>query len=433
MAASARVRAASISFQQLRLFERLGRLQSFRKAAEECNLSQPAVTQTLAKLEQQVGATLLERCFSGSYLNDLGLLFHRRVVSLFERMENALVNLGLPDGPATVPLVVKRLVRSKVRMLIAVVENASLQQAADALDLSQASVQRGIRDLELVLQKQLCRRTLDGIAPTQAAIQFALEIKLALQEIELGITEIETLQGSFIGRISIGAMPAGGSILLASVLDEFVAAYPHIEVRIITENTRALLRSLRGGDVDFIIGLLPQDIGGDLISEPLAKTPYVIVVRRGHCLLQKRAVTLNDLLCHDWVVGLPGSSRRGCFDSLFANCPNPNPPIETASQAVIQWLLKQSDRLTIMTSYELQHEANAFEGVPFAPLDPAPEIGITRRANWQPTRIHADFIRLFKRKAAEFAGHVSARKNEEPKLSPFEVFNGAPAHHTAAA
>ena len=35
--------AASLSFRQLKLFESVGRLNSVRKASEECNLSQPAV------------------------------------------------------------------------------------------------------------------------------------------------------------------------------------------------------------------------------------------------------------------------------------------------------------------------------------------------------------------------------------------------------
>jgi LysR family transcriptional regulator of gallate degradation len=91
-------RAASLSFRQLKLFESVGRLNSVRRASEECNLSQPAVTQALAKLEQQVGAVLLERRASGSYLNELGEIFHRRATRLFEQFEEALIALGVPGG-----------------------------------------------------------------------------------------------------------------------------------------------------------------------------------------------------------------------------------------------------------------------------------------------------------------------------------------------
>jgi LysR family transcriptional regulator of gallate degradation len=62
----------SVSLRHLKLFESVARLSSVRRASEECHLSQPAVTQAIAKLEEQIGASLLERGASGSYLNPLG-------------------------------------------------------------------------------------------------------------------------------------------------------------------------------------------------------------------------------------------------------------------------------------------------------------------------------------------------------------------------
>ncbi len=400
---ASKTRTESISFQQLRLFESAGRLQSLRRAAAECNLSQPAVTQALAKLEQQVGVTLLARSANGSYLTDLGSLFHRRVVRFVERMERALVNLGIPGGHAAAPVFAKRLVRSRVRILIALVENDCFPQAAEVLCISPTSLLRAVRDLELDLRRPLFHRTSDGIMPTQAAVQFGLEMKLAMQEVEWGITEVETVQGGINSTISIGAMPGGGSILLASVLDEFVAAYPRVEVRIINAGSSSILKSLRAGNVDFVIGLLQEKLGPDFATQALMQTPYVIAVRRGHRLLYMRKVTVEDLRSYDWVVGLPGSSRRRCFDALFATSPPPRAPIVTSSWPVIRHLLERSDRLTIMTSYELKHEMGALAEVPFGPLEPEPAIGITVRADWQPTQRHADFIGLFQRRAGEFA------------------------------
>ncbi|HSX57473.1 MAG TPA: LysR family transcriptional regulator, partial [Sphingomonas sp.] len=111
--------AASLSFRQLKLFESVGRLNSVRKASEECNLSQPAVTQSLAKLEQQIGVALLERRASGSYLNELGEIFHRRTTRLFDLIERALVDLGVPGGDHAAPVIARRISRSQARSLIA--------------------------------------------------------------------------------------------------------------------------------------------------------------------------------------------------------------------------------------------------------------------------------------------------------------------------
>ena len=67
----------STSIRHLKVFDSVGQLHGVRRASEECHLSQPAVTQAMAKLEQQMGVTLLERRPSGSYLNEFGRIFHR--------------------------------------------------------------------------------------------------------------------------------------------------------------------------------------------------------------------------------------------------------------------------------------------------------------------------------------------------------------------
>ncbi|RYY26893.1 MAG: LysR family transcriptional regulator [Sphingomonadales bacterium] len=394
-------RAESLSLRQLKLFESVGRLNSVRRASEECNLSQPAVTQALAKLEHQVGVTLLDRRASGSYLNDLGKIFHRRVTRVFSQIEDALTDLGVPGGRPGAAVIARRISKSQARSLIAIVENGSFSQAAQSLGLSQASLQRAARDLEGNLRKSLYYRTAAGVMVTPAGIEFGRKIKLASQEIEWGIKEIDAEQGSFHSQIAIGAMPFGGSVMLASVLDEFIAAHPRADVKILNESAPEMLKSLRAGNVDFVLGLVQETTAGDLTNQSLAKTPYTIVARRGHKLLRKGKVTVEDLLQYDWVVGTAGAARRACFERLFAGGPGPKASIATCALTVIRHLLARSDRLTLMTSYELKHEDDTLAQVPFGPIEPAPSIGITMRAGWLPTQIHLDFIELLRNRMTD--------------------------------
>lgn len=404
-------RAESLSFRQLKLFESVGRLNSVRKASEECNLSQPAVTQSLAKLEQQVGVTLLDRRASGSYLNELGEIFHRRAARLFAQIESALVDLGVPGGPTAATVIARRISKSQARSLIAIVETGSFAQAAESLDLSQASLQRAARDLEVNLRKPLYYRTAAGVMVTPAGVEFGRKIKLATQEIEWGIREIEAAQGSFHSQIAIGAMPFGGSVLLASVLDDFVSAQPRADVKIVNESAPEMLKSLRAGAVDFVIGLVQETTADDLTNEALAKTPYTVVCRRGHPLLRKGRIAIEDLLEYDWVVGTPGSSRRACFERLFAGTPNgPKTSIATCSLPVIRHLLARSDRLTLMTTYELMHEDDTLAAIPLGQIEPAPSIGVTMRAGWLPTRLHLDFIELLRKHMTETTVRPLIRK-----------------------
>lgn len=389
-------RAESISLRQLKLFQAIGELKSVRRASEKCSLSQPAVTQALAKLEEQVGAELVDRRASGSYLNELGQIFHNRVQRFFDQTEEAIVESGAAISIDSARQMVTRLTRSQIRTITSTVEHGSFEAASAAIGISSASLQRAARDLEGNMRASLFYRTAAGMLVSPHGARFGSRMKLALQEIELGIEEMEAARGNSGRQIVIGAMPFGGSVLLASVLDDFISLHRQADVRILSDNAAAMAKSLRSGDVDMIVGLLPETDNEELVSESLGRTPYSVVVRRGHPLTSKGRVTIDDLVNCDWVIGEMGSSRRRCFERLFAGMDEPQAQIATCSTPVIRQLLERSDRVTLMTTYELQYADGRLRPLSFGPIMPVPSIGITMRANWLPTRLHNDFIDLMR-------------------------------------
>lgn len=395
---NSRRREFSASIRHLKVFESVAHLQGFQRASEECHLSQPAVTQAIAKLEEQLGVALLVRRASGSYLNEIGVVFHRRMQRLFAQMEQALLDLGVPNGPVPVSQLAARTSRSQIRSLVAIAENGSFAQAARALDISQTSLQRSARDLERTLRTPLYNQTASGVVATQAAVEFARKLKLALREIDWGVDEVEAARGNIGGEVIVGAMLMSGSVVIASVIDEFVSTYPNADVRIINGNTEDLLKELRAGAVDVVVGLLREQRAEGLLHRPLAETPYVIVGRHDHPLAGRNPVTLDDLCGFDWVIGTPGSSRRARFDKLFAGRRRPRARVETSSLPTIRVLLNQSDRLTLLTSYELMYEEDTLAAVPFGPIEPVPCIGLTTRENWLPTQLQTSFIELVQKR-----------------------------------
>ncbi|MDH7798832.1 MULTISPECIES: LysR substrate-binding domain-containing protein [unclassified Beijerinckia] len=403
-------KAADLSFRQLRVFETIGDLKSVRRASEECGLSQPAVTQALAKLEQKIGAELVDRCASGSYLNELGAVFHARVKRFFQQIAIAITEAGAAATPESARWAANRLTRSQIRILLAVIAHGSRERASEALDISATSLQRAARILESNLRISLFYRTGAGMIVSPIGVRFGSKVKLALQEIEWGIEELESAQGCSSRQIVVGAMPSGGSVLVASILDDFLRLHPHADIRILNDSAALMIKSLAVGDVDVVIGLLPEAGGADLVSEALAQTPYLIVARRGHPLARKGRVTLDDLLAYDWVQGHAGSRRRASFEHLFAGRSGPRSPITTSAINVIRHLVGSSDRLTLMTTYELEHEDPELCAIPFSPILPVPSIGITKRANWLPTRLHADFIEMVRAHVAAKSTSVSVRK-----------------------
>jgi DNA-binding transcriptional LysR family regulator len=390
----------SASIRHLKVFENVGQLRGVRRASEECHLSQPAVSQAIAKLEQHVGAVLLHRCASGSYLNEFGVIFHRRTQRFFVQLEQALLELGVPASPTPVGRLAARISWPQLRTLVAIVENGSFAHAARALSTSQISLQRSARDLERALRVPLYEQTASGIVATPAAADFANKIKLAQREIDLGVQEVAAALGDNGGEIVIGAMLLAGSVVLATVVNDFASVYPNAHIRILNGNTEEMIRCLRTGDVDFVIGLLREAQADGLVQKAFVQTPYVICGREGHPLSNKQHVTLDELAEFDWVIGTVGASRRLRFESLFAGRRGPNARIETCSLPTVRLLLRSSDRLTMLTSYELMHEDDTLVAVPFGPIEPAPSLGLIMRENWLPTQLQTAFIDLVQKRTA---------------------------------
>lgn len=70
-----------MEMQQIRYFLALSRTLNFTRAAEECNVSQPALTRAIQALEAELGGELIRREHSRSHLTELG----KRMAPLLQR------------------------------------------------------------------------------------------------------------------------------------------------------------------------------------------------------------------------------------------------------------------------------------------------------------------------------------------------------------
>src|SRR5690349_19087705 len=62
----------TMEMHQVRYFLAVARTLNFTRAAEQCNVSQPALTRAIRQLEEELAGTLLRREGKHSHLTDLG-------------------------------------------------------------------------------------------------------------------------------------------------------------------------------------------------------------------------------------------------------------------------------------------------------------------------------------------------------------------------
>lgn len=78
----------NITFNQIRLFEAVARHKSFTKAAQELNISQPAVSSQLKKLADSVGSPLVEVVGRKVYLTPVGETTYQQFQTLLEDFDD---------------------------------------------------------------------------------------------------------------------------------------------------------------------------------------------------------------------------------------------------------------------------------------------------------------------------------------------------------
>jgi DNA-binding transcriptional LysR family regulator len=77
-----------MEMQQVRYFLALARTFNFTRAAEECSVSQPALTRSIKQLEEELGGALIRRERTHSHLTDLG----RRMLPVLQQCYDAAVS-----------------------------------------------------------------------------------------------------------------------------------------------------------------------------------------------------------------------------------------------------------------------------------------------------------------------------------------------------
>jgi LysR family transcriptional regulator, transcription activator of glutamate synthase operon len=78
-----------LELQQLKYFQIAAKTQNFSQAADELNISQPSLSITISRLENELKVSLFDRKGRNVQLNEAGTLFLRRVNTMFCELDSA--------------------------------------------------------------------------------------------------------------------------------------------------------------------------------------------------------------------------------------------------------------------------------------------------------------------------------------------------------
>ncbi|MEM7439405.1 MAG: LysR family transcriptional regulator [Pseudomonadota bacterium] len=374
----------------MRVFLEASRGGSVSAAAEQCNLSQPAATQALSRLEADLGATLLIRRRGQFALTESGAVFEKRAAAALRHLsEGGRVASG--RGPFG-----QSVTAAQLRNLIAIANTGSFTVAARTMGLSQPTVHRTARHLEALAGQPFFLASATGVQLTPAAEGFVRAVKLARSEIKMGVEEISQALGREKSSFVLGSLPLARTSIVPKAIHTLVTARRGVQVRVVDGRYSALLRALREGDIDCLIGALRRPAPAEDVEERLLFRDALTLVAHPTHPLAQRPATLKDTLAYPWIAP-PKETPAGqyLFETLRIQ-DRAETPVRavSSSMAVLRGILAEGDYISVVSAHQVEADVNlgliARLNIPLT--GHIRHIGLTYRRDWRPTKTQDLFI-----------------------------------------
>ncbi len=378
-------------------------MRSVSRAAAALNITQPAASQGIANLERSLSAPLILRQTSGIAPTAAGTLFANRAGRALETLHDAarLAQRAAGAGRDRDDRLSTKFSAAQLRALIAVGNTGSFTLAAHELGLRQPTVHRAARQFEALCAFAVFRSTRGKVELTPAGHILLQAAKLARGELRQAREELAALRGDGKSTFVLGSMPLARSEIIPRAIDSILALDDGIQVQVIDGRYAELLRGLREGDIDCLIGALRQPApANDVTEAPLFDDELAVVCRPGHPLTALARPGWDDTRAFPWIAP-PIATPAGRFlaDMFGLDGLKPSPVrVVSSSLVLVRGLLTHGDYLTVISRHQIEGEVGSgvFVQLPIRLKGHIRAIGLTTRRSWRPTAAQAAFTRCLR-------------------------------------
>lgn len=220
-----------------------------------------------------------------------------------------------------------------LRSFVVLADELHFAHAAAALHISQPALSQTIRQLELATGLQLVRRTTRVVELTDAGRMFRDDAIGALAQFDEVMERALDMAAGRRGKLHVGYTIGAAVDIVPSVLREYAAAYPDVQVDIREFDFSEPAAGLDDARSDVAIVRPPIDVD-DAAFFTLVTEPRVACVYEGHPLAKRDKVSIAELLSEP-IVAAPGS---GTWRDYWLGCDyrNGEPPHVVAEAATFE-------------------------------------------------------------------------------------------------
>jgi DNA-binding transcriptional LysR family regulator len=239
-----------------------------------------------------------------------------------------------------------------LQLLVAVDELRQISKVAAFMNITQSAVSKAIAEIERGLGVELFERTARGVQPTRYGECMIRHARIILGDLRKAHDELRDLRSGRWGTVRVGTLASAALELLPRGLAALKALQPNVTVTVHEGTIEALLPELWIGNLDLIVGRLPEPgLAGAINEKPLAEDGLNLVAGPHHVLARRKRVSWADLKGFAWVLPPENALLRRPLELALERhgITMPVNRIETLSLHVKQAYLAQTDAIAVVS------------------------------------------------------------------------------------
>jgi len=206
---------------------------------------------------------------------------------------------------------------ANLKAFLSIANTGSFSLASEELFLTQPAISKRIAALESELDTPLFDRIGRKVRLTAAGDTLYTHAQSILKEISYAKQGIANLSETVQGELKIATSHHIGLHRLPSILTNYVANYPDVDLAIDFMDSEDACKMIEQGEIELAIVTLPLAPIKNLLQKLIWDDPLSFVVNKNH-ELTKQKITLKTLTAHSAVLPSHGTFTREVIQQLFA-------------------------------------------------------------------------------------------------------------------
>lgn len=184
----------------------------------------------------------------------------------------------------------------RIRSVLVVMEEGSINRAAARLGVSQPTLTRQLQAFEQEAGAPLFERGTWGVRPTDVAYQLREKMRPVIKAYDLAWADVTAFAQGRKTQLRIGYLGLSAARYLTPALGRFREEHPQIKLWLFDQTPKEQLSALRTGNLDLaLIGQEGAATADEFYCQRIARIGVCVALPSGHALAEEVTVSLARL------------------------------------------------------------------------------------------------------------------------------------------